>query len=113
MTCIFCNIIARDIPSTIVYEDEDVIAFHDLQPQAPHHILIIPRKHIPTLNDITPDDSTLVAKLTLVAQELAKKLNIAETGYRLVMNCNIDGGQAVFHIHMHLLGGRPMAWPPG
>ena len=111
--CIFCKIAAGEIPTTILYQDEHVLAFNDLSPQAPQHILMIPRKHIPTLNDLTPEDNLLMGKLTLTAQHLAKELGIADAGYRLVMNCNADGGQAVFHIHMHLLGGRQMSWPPG
>ena len=111
--CIFCKIAEGEIPSTLLYQDDQVVAFNDLIPQAPQHILIIPRKHIATLNDLTPDDNLLMGNLALTAQHLAKKLGIADHGYRLVMNCNADGGQAVFHIHMHLLGGRQMSWPPG
>jgi histidine triad (HIT) family protein len=111
--CIFCKIAKGEIPSTIIYQDEQVVAFNDLMPQAPQHILILPRKHIATLNDLTPEDSLLIGKLTLTAQHLAKELDLADAGYRLVMNCNAGGGQAVYHIHMHLLGGRQMSWPPG
>lgn len=113
MDCIFCSIAAGKIPATIIYQDELVVAFNDLSPQAPHHKLIIPRKHIATLNDLTPDDTTITGHLLQTAAKLAKELNIAEDGYRVVMNCNQDGGQTVFHIHMHLLGGRVMTWPPG
>jgi histidine triad (HIT) family protein len=111
--CIFCKIANNEIPTTLRYQDDHIVAFNDLHPQAPQHILIIPRKHIATLNDLSSSDTDIVGKLTLTAKKLAHDLNLAENGYRLVMNCNSDGGQAVFHIHMHLLGGRQMAWPPG
>jgi histidine triad (HIT) family protein len=114
MSCIFCKIAAGEIPTTLIYKDEHVVVFDDLNPQAPHHKLIIPRKHIATLNDLTPENSSMImGQLTLAAQHLAKQLDIAETGYRLVMNCNAAAGQTVFHIHMHLLGGRQLTWPPG
>ena len=111
--CIFCKIAAGEIPSAFLYHDDHIVAFNDRIHQAPQHLLIIPRKHIATLNDLTPDDNLLLGNLTLTAQHLAKELGMADDGYRLVMNCNADGGQAVFHIHMHLLGGRQMSWPPG
>ena len=111
--CLFCKIASEEIPANVIYQDKDIVAFNDIIPQAPQHKLIIPRKHIATLNDLTPEDTLLVGKLTLTAQHLAAKLNIANAGYRIVMNCNADGGQAVFHIHMHLLGGRHLSWPPG
>lgn len=113
MDCIFCKIVQREIPATIVYEDETVIAFADLHPRAPIHNLIIPRKHIATLNDLTQADTHLAGHLMYVAKQLAQSTGIAENGYRVVMNCNADAGQVVFHIHLHLLGGRPMTWPPG
>ncbi|WP_028304844.1 histidine triad nucleotide-binding protein [Oceanospirillum maris] len=113
MDCLFCKLVARDIPADIVFEDEDVIAFRDIAPQAPTHILIIPKRHISTLNDLTEEDCALVGRLQFTAQKIAKEIGIADDGYRVVMNCNEDGGQTVYHIHMHLLGGRALAWPPG
>lgn len=111
--CIFCKIVNGDIPATKVYEDEDVLAFRDLNPQAPVHVLVIPRKHIATANDLQPDDAALVGKMYLAAQQIARDEGISESGYRTVINCNAEAGQTVFHIHLHLLGGRPMGWPPG
>lgn len=113
MTCVFCKIANNEINSDIVYEDDDVMAFRDISPQAPHHILCIPRKHISTINDADNEDVALLGKLTLAARQVANELGVASDGYRLVMNCNGHGGQTVFHIHMHLLAGRPMHWPPG
>lgn len=113
MDCLFCKIAAGSIPAKMLYQDENVIAFEDINPQAPHHKIIIPRKHVATLNDLTPTDSNLVGEMTLAASKIAKDLGIAEDGYRVVMNCNSAGGQTVFHIHMHLIGGRSMTWPPG
>ncbi len=109
--CLFCKIINGDIPADKIYEDDDVLAFHDIGAQAPHHFLVIPKTHISTLNDAK--DSALVGKLTLTASNIAKELSFAEDGYRVVMNCNEDGGQTVYHIHLHCLGGRQMSWPPG
>lgn len=111
--CLFCKILTREIPANIFYEDDQVIAFDDIQPQAPKHKLIIPRKHIATLNDLSHEDALLAGHLLYTAQHLAKQLGIAETGYRIAMNCNKDGGQVVYHIHLHLLGGRNLSWPPG
>ena len=113
MTCIFCQIAEKKAPATIIYEDEHVVAFDDLHPKAPHHKLIIPRKHLSTLNDASTDDKELLAHMLLAAQKLAKQLGIADDGYRVLMNVNKGGGQVVFHIHLHLLGGRIMNWPPG
>ena len=113
MSTIFSKIINRDIEAKIIYEDNDVLAFEDIQPQAPIHILIIPKIEIPTLNDIDKDNIDVISKMFLAAKNLAKNLDISENGYRLVINCNNDGGQSVYHIHMHLLGGRTMNWPPG
>lgn len=110
---IFSKIIDKQLPADIVYEDDHVLAFKDIAPQAPIHILVIPKKEIPTINDITEEDIPLVGELIFVAKKLAKKFGIDENGYRLVMNCNRDAGQAVFHIHLHLLGGRKFNWPPG
>ncbi|MDI6784020.1 MAG: histidine triad nucleotide-binding protein [bacterium] len=111
--CIFCKIIKGEIPAQKVYEDTAVMAFKDIQPKAPVHLLIIPKKHIPTLLDLTENETEIAGKLILVANKLAKENNIAESGYRVVFNCNRDAGQAVFHIHLHLLGGRQLNWPPG
>lgn len=113
MNCIFCKIAQHELPATLIYEDEKVVAFDDLHPKAPIHKLIIPRKHIATLNDLEVSDTTLAGHLVYTAQHLAKQLGIAEKGYRLIMNCNADAGQVVFHIHLHLLGGRSLTWPPG
>lgn len=113
MNCIFCKIATQEIPANIIYSNDHVIAFDDLHPQAVHHKVIIPRKHIATLNDLTNEDTMLVGHMIQAAKDLAKQLNIAEEGYRVVMNCNEGGGQTVFHIHLHLLGGRSMQWPPG
>lgn len=113
MDCIFCRIAAGTIPARIVYQDDDVVAFHDLNPQAPTHILVIPHKHIATVNDIGEDDAALVGKLFLAARKIARDHEFTEKGYRLVMNTNRDAGQTVFHIHLHLLAGRHLGWPPG
>lgn len=113
MSTIFQKIIDREIPASIVYENEDVLAFNDIDPKAPVHILIIPKRRIPTINDIEPSDAELIGKIVLAAKEIAKEQGLSDSGYRLVMNCNKDGGQTVFHIHCHLLGGRPLLWPPG
>ncbi|MDH5445913.1 MAG: histidine triad nucleotide-binding protein [Gammaproteobacteria bacterium] len=113
MSCLFCNIIDSKIPADIVYQDEDVLAFRDINPQAPTHILCIPKKHISTANDLTEDDELVAGKLMRTASMLAKQLGFADDGYRLTMNCNDHGGQTVFHIHLHLLGGRSFSWPPG
>ena len=110
---LFLKIIERKIPADIVYETDDVLAFRDINPQAPVHILIIPKEPIRTINDLEPKHKEMIGELYLVAAELAKRENIAEEGYRVVMNCNKAGGQAVYHIHLHLLGGRQMGWPPG
>jgi histidine triad (HIT) family protein len=111
--CIFCKIAAGDIPADIVYEDDQVLAFRDLNPQAPTHVLVIPRRHIASLNDLSADDEAVIGRLFSAAREIAVREGFADAGYRTVINCNADGGQTVFHIHLHLLGGRPMHWPPG
>lgn len=111
--CIFCQIAQGNIPADIVYKDEKIVIFTDNQPQAPVHLLIIPRIHIVSLNDVLPDQWLLLSDMTKVAQQLATQQHFAQPGYRLVVNCGPDGGQAVFHLHMHLLSGRPMTWPPG
>jgi len=113
MNCLFCKIIAKEIPAKTVYEDETVLAFEDINPQAPVHILIIPKKHISTSLEIGNDDHALIGHMFEVANTIAKDKKIAERGFRLVMNCNRESGQTVFHIHLHLLAGRAMHWPPG
>jgi histidine triad (HIT) family protein len=109
--CLFCRIARREIPATVVAETEDCVAFRDINPQAPVHVLIIPRTHVPSLND-SPDER-LVGRLATLAADIARTEGIAESGYRTVINTNADAGQTVFHIHLHLLGGRRMGWPPG
>ncbi len=111
--CLFCKILGGDIPADIVYESETAIAFRDINPKAPTHVLIIPRKHIATINEIAEEDQALIGSLYSAAREIAAAQGIAEEGYRAVMNCNEDAGQTVFHIHLHLLGGRALGWPPG
>jgi histidine triad (HIT) family protein len=110
---LFEKIANHEIPAKIVYEDDEIVAFHDINPQAPQHIVIVPRVAIESINDVAPDDAELLGKLIVVAKDLAAKLGIAKSGYRLVFNCGQDGGQTVDHIHLHLIGGRPMEWPPG
>ena len=110
---IFDKIISKAIPATIIYEDEDVLAFNDINPQAPIHFLVIPKKRISTINDIEVEDCAVVGKLSMVAAQIAKEQGFAEEGFRTVMNCNQYGGQTVYHIHLHLLGGRQLTWPPG
>ena len=113
MECIFCRIVSGEVSAKKVYEDDDVVAFEDIRPQAPVHILIIPKRHIATVNDLTESDAQLVGRLVLVVKRIAAERGVAERGYRLVLNCNRDSGQEVFHIHLHLLGGRRFTWPPG
>jgi len=113
MDCLFCKLVKGEIPAQIIYRDDLVIAFDDISPKAPHHKLIVPHKHIATLNELHPEDNELIGHMVLTAKKLAKNLNIDEKGYRLVLNCNEQAGQTVFHIHLHLLGGRVLTWPPG
>ena len=113
MDCIFCNIISGDIPSVKVYENEYVYAFNDISPVAPVHVLIIPKQHIASINDLTPENADLVSKVYLAAAEIAKQLGVSESGYRIVSNCGEAAGQTVHHLHFHLLGGRDLSWPPG
>ncbi len=114
MDCIFCKIIKKEIPSKIVYEDEKIIGFEDINPMAPIHILIIPKEHIPMIDDVEEKHSKLIGDMILVAKNIAKKKGLSEkNGYRLVFNNGKDAGQEVFHIHLHLLGGRKFGWPPG
>ena len=111
--CLFCKIINREIPATIVYQDERIVAFNDINPQAPTHVLVVPRRHIATLNELTGDDDQLAGEVVRRAAAIAKERGIANAGYRTVFNTNAGAGQTVFHIHLHLIGGRPMHWPPG
>jgi histidine triad (HIT) family protein len=111
--CLFCKFISKEINTNIVYEDKNVFAFKDINPQAEVHTLIIPKKHISTLNDLTMDDAALVGQLFLAAKKIANDNKVAESGYRTVINCNAHAGQTVFHVHLHLLGGRHFSWPPG
>jgi histidine triad (HIT) family protein len=111
--CLFCKFVSGEIQPEVVYDNQDVLAFRDVNPQAPTHILVIPKRHISTLNDLQADDAELIGKLYLAAQKVAQDEGIAEPGYRTLINCNAEAGQSVFHIHLHLLGGRRMHWPPG
>ncbi|UHD15530.1 histidine triad nucleotide-binding protein [Thiocapsa bogorovii] len=110
---IFGKIATGEVSADIVYQDDDLVAFRDLHPQAPTHILVIPRKPIPTLNDVQPEDAELIGKLFLAAAKIAEQEGIAQSGYRTLVNCNAGAGQTVYHLHLHILGGRPMQWPPG
>jgi histidine triad (HIT) family protein len=109
--CLFCRIVRHEIPAKVVREDEHLMAFRDVNPQAPVHILIIPKAHVASMNDI--GDFSLIGRMSQMATEIAESEGVAQRGYRVVMNTNADGGQTVFHLHLHLLGGRTMAWPPG
>ena len=106
--CIFCKIINKELDADIVYEDKDIIAFKDIYPAAPVHLLVVPRKHIPTLTDLSEDDATLIGQMHLVVTDLARAFKLDKKGFRVVINCGKDAGQAVFHLHLHLLGGRPL-----
>lgn len=111
--CIFCRIASGEIPATVVYEDPHVVAFRDLNPQAPTHVLVVPRRHIASLNEVGEADAELIGRMYLAATAVAAGDGIAQSGYRTVFNCNADAGQTVFHLHLHVLGGRSMDWPPG
>ncbi|WP_437334980.1 histidine triad nucleotide-binding protein [Sorangium sp. So ce394] len=111
--CIFCKIANKEIPSKVVLEDEHVLAFHDVNPQAPTHVLVIPKRHIAGIAQATPEDEAVLGRLLLAARQVAEKTGIAEGGFRTVVNSGANAGQTVFHLHVHVLGGRPMAWPPG
>ena len=113
MNCIFCKMAQGEIKPDTVYEDDQILAFRDLNPQAPTHVLVIPRKHIATLNDVTDAHAGLIDSMYAAAREIARADGIAERGYRTVFNCNAEGGQSVYHLHLHVLGGRAMEWPPG
>lgn len=111
--CLFCKIASGEIPSTQVYSDDEFYAFRDINPGAPVHVLLVPRKHIARISEITPDDEALMGRLLLTASKVAEMEGLHEPGFRFVINCNEHGGQTVYHIHLHILGGRPLAWPPG
>lgn len=111
--CLFCRLVSREIPSTPVYEDEEILAFKDINPQAPIHLLVIPKKHVPSLSQTGPEDLGLLGKIHGVIQELAAEHGVATSGFRVVVNTGDDGGQTVGHLHFHLLGGRALKWPPG
>ncbi len=111
--CLFCGIVAGEVPSEKVYEDDEVLAFRDINPQAPHHVLVIPKKHIASLAEAGDEDAGLLAKVIIKVRDIAADLGLDEEGYRMVVNCGPNGGQTVGHLHFHLLGGRRMTWPPG
>jgi histidine triad (HIT) family protein len=113
MSCLFCKIASKEIPANFAYEDSEIFAIHDLRPQAPTHMLIIPKEHIATINETDSKDEQLLGRMVLTGKKMAKAENLSEGGYRLVFNVNSGGGQQVYHIHLHLLGGRQMTWPPG
>ena len=113
MNCLFCKIAQGELPATVIFEDNDIMAFRDIKPQAPTHLLVIPKRHIATINDASDDDTQLLGTMLLRGKKLAQAEGFSEAGYRLVFNINSDGGQEVYHIHLHLLGGRQMTWPPG
>jgi histidine triad (HIT) family protein len=113
MSCLFCRIVAGEIPAKKVYEDDDVVAFEDINAQAPMHVLVVPRAHVATLNELDRAHDALVGSMVRRAATIAAERGYAERGYRTVFNCNADAGQTVFHLHLHVLGGRPLAWPPG
>ena len=111
--CLFCKIVEGKIPARIVHQDAEIVAFEDIDPQAPVHLLVVPRRHVPTLNDLAPEDDALAGKLLRVAAALAKQRGIADRGWRATVNVNKDAHQLVFHVHVHLMGGRTLCWPPG
>ncbi len=113
MDCVFCKIVNKEIPAKVIYEDEQVMAFHDANPQAPIHLLIVPKKHVASIMEIDEDNAAVLKQIAKVAQELARQNNIDKKGFRLVLNTGEEGGQTVNHLHFHLLGGRFMTWPPG
>lgn len=113
MSCLFCEIAAGRIPSKKAYEDDQVLAFHDINPQAPRHVLVIPRKHITSLTELSQEDDALIGSLVRKARDLARTFDLEERGFRLVFNCGPDAGYSVYHVHLHLVGGRKLGWPPG
>ncbi|HEY3382712.1 MAG TPA: histidine triad nucleotide-binding protein [Vicinamibacterales bacterium] len=112
-SCLFCRLIDHEVPATILYEDDRLVVIQDINPQAPLHVLVIPRQHVATLNDLTPAEDGLVGEMLRRAAAVARERGVADRGYRTVFNCNREAGQSVFHIHLHVIGGRPLAWPPG
>ena len=113
MSCLFCRIIAGEIPGTFLHQDDRLVVLQDINPQAPLHVLVIPRKHVATLNDLSQEDDGLIGEMLRRAAIVAREHGVAESGYRAVFNCNREAGQTVFHIHLHVLGGRSLGWPPG
>lgn len=113
MTCLFCKIAHKEMPATLLFEDAEIMAFRDINPQAPSHFLVVPKQHIGSINDAKQDDADLLGRLVLTAQHLARREGFADNGYRLVFNVNAHGGQTVHHLHLHILGERQMTWPPG
>ncbi len=113
MECVFCKIVKGEVSADIIYKSDEIVAFKDIKPKAPYHILIIPKRHIPTLDDISDEDYILIGKMFIVARNIARSIGINKAGYRTVFNCRVDGGQEIYHLHLHLLGGRKMNWPPG
>lgn len=113
MGCLFCKIVAREIPSQIIFENEHALAFKDLRPVAPTHVLVIPKKHVVGIRDATPDDAAMLGHVMLAARQVAEDLGLGESGYRVVVNQGADAGQSVLHLHVHVLGGRGLSWPPG
>lgn len=113
MSCLFCEIVAGRIPARVAYQDEDVIAFHDIDPQGPVHILVVPKRHVTSLLELGPEDDVMMGSLVRRARDLAQETGLAERGFRLVFNCGEDAGYSVYHIHLHLVGGRKLGWPPG
>lgn len=113
MPCLFCEIVAGRIPAKVAYQDDDVLAFHDINPQGPVHLLVVPKRHVTSLLDLAPGDDAVVGSLVRKARDLAAEHGLAERGFRLVFNCGDDAGYSVYHIHLHLVGGRTLAWPPG
>lgn len=113
MDCLFCRVAHGELPTEIIYENDDLLAFRDINPQAPTHVLVIPKRHIESINHATSDDAALLGRMILAAKEVAAQENLHDAGYRLVFNINNHGGQTVYHIHLHVLGGRQMTWPPG
>jgi len=111
--CLFCKIINREIPADIIYEDDLVLAFSDINPQAPNHILIIPKKHIAKVSDLKEEEAHLIAQMVMAANKIAEEKGLTDKGFRIVLNCGKDAGQEVFHVHLHLLSGRKFTWPPG
>ncbi|MBM7581818.1 histidine triad (HIT) family protein [Caldicoprobacter guelmensis] len=111
--CIFCKIVSKQIPSRIVYEDDSILAFHDIDPKAPVHVLVIPKQHISSINEVTQENSQVIAHIFATMPRIAQQLGVKDSGYRVVVNCGKDAGQAVNHLHYHLLGGRSLTWPPG